>query len=570
MKIQQYRCVDCVSNSRWYEKAPAYSSVLLLLLALLVVTAGMAACDAQGEGEELAQDIHVSEQRVEFGHVPVGSSATQTVEVHNLGAFDIVFSQVPEVSYEGTHEPFNLDATWMQLPGDEPSTAAVGIAPGTYEEMTITYTPAAEEESYAYIELYNNDPDEANRFVVLHGSSREPVPGADVTPNAVDFGHVPSGTTAEEVVEIHNVGEVDVEVVAVTVNTGPFVVAAQPDAPIPPGGTDVVTVQFDSDGDHAIGLITVEIAGDPNTVHAVGLSANSPGSISNSAPEVSLIEPTVPTVFHADQDLDLLAEAFDDEQPDIGLFCTLESNRLGIVELETSDPVASEVHFVIGIEESNFANATGLHTLLLCCADVYNEAACLTTVVSIDQSFSDDDADGDGYAPSDGDCDDTDPDSYPAAIELLDTEDNDCDGATDEDCIDDTSTLAIIGGIQTDVVVAAPGQEVGLCLTVAAGPDAVLVYDWNVDGGEILVDGDGSCVTWVADERLDSYTVACQVTDTSTDESVWGFVEVFVGNTRHQDVVLTGDCSHSGERRRAPQLAAVLSLLALVLGFRRR
>lgn len=41
------------------------------------------------------------------------------------------------------------------------------------------------------------------------------------------------------------------------------------------------------------------------------------------------------------------------------------------------------------------------------------------------------DADGDGYSPEDGDCDDADPDTHPGAIEVLNGTDDDCDGETD-------------------------------------------------------------------------------------------------------------------------------------------
>ncbi len=42
------------------------------------------------------------------------------------------------------------------------------------------------------------------------------------------------------------------------------------------------------------------------------------------------------------------------------------------------------------------------------------------------------DCDGDGYAPSGGDCDDADPTTYQDAPEICDGHDNNCDGATDE------------------------------------------------------------------------------------------------------------------------------------------
>ncbi len=46
------------------------------------------------------------------------------------------------------------------------------------------------------------------------------------------------------------------------------------------------------------------------------------------------------------------------------------------------------------------------------------------------------DMDGDGYSPSDGDCDDADPDINPGAAEVCDDIDNDCDGGVDNDADD--------------------------------------------------------------------------------------------------------------------------------------
>ena len=606
----------------------------------------------------------MSEQVVDFGHVEVGSWAEHTVQVQNLGESDLVLFQVPTVVHRGAHEAFTLDASWNPSPGTDPGSEVVRIEPGTHEEMTITFAPLAAADAYAYILLYNNDPDEPYRSVLLLGSSHEDRPEADVSPNEVDFGYVASGTTAEETVEIHNVSDVDVHVLSVTVTTGPFEVVSQPDAPIPPGDTAEATLRFVSDGDHAIGLLQVEIAGEPTTLHSVGISANSPGSITNSPPEVALLDPIGPTVFYADEDLELLAEAYDDEQPGTGLFCNLASNRLGNVDQETSDPMTGEVYFVFDIDDSLFGLMPGLHTLTLCCADVYNETVCLTTVVRIDSPLSEDDQDGDGYATAEGDCDDSDPDTYPAAMEQPDSADNncdgvidddtihadddgdglsedegdcddsdpqthphaaeqpdfldndcdgiidegtdfadddldglsealgdcddddptvypggiewcdgldnDCDGGADEDCIEDMTDLAVVG-LQTEVNVAEPGQEVEFCLTAIAGPDSVLVYDWNPGAGSFEGDTDGPCVTWVAADQVGAHTVFCQVLDDTSERSFWVFAEIWVEDWDLElDVDLRASCSVGDSHRAAPVPAVALAVLALMLGFRRR
>jgi hypothetical protein len=43
------------------------------------------------------------------------------------------------------------------------------------------------------------------------------------------------------------------------------------------------------------------------------------------------------------------------------------------------------------------------------------------------------DADGDGYTPADGDCDDNNANVYPGAVDVCDELDNDCDGEMNED-----------------------------------------------------------------------------------------------------------------------------------------
>ena len=45
------------------------------------------------------------------------------------------------------------------------------------------------------------------------------------------------------------------------------------------------------------------------------------------------------------------------------------------------------------------------------------------------------DADGDGFATTEGDCDDNDSAVYPGATERCDNLDNDCDGTVDDDLV---------------------------------------------------------------------------------------------------------------------------------------
>lgn len=56
------------------------------------------------------------------------------------------------------------------------------------------------------------------------------------------------------------------------------------------------------------------------------------------------------------------------------------------------------------------------------------------------------DDDGDGYAETDGDCDDTDDRTYPGARERLDGIDNDCNGCVDAAACGEDTAGADSGG----------------------------------------------------------------------------------------------------------------------------
>jgi hypothetical protein len=124
-----------------------------------------------------------------------------------------------------------------------------------------------------------------------------------------------------------------------------------------------------------------------------------------------------------------------------------------------------------------------------------------------DDSSGDDDTtedqDGDGWTVGEGDCDDFAAESNPAAAELCDGEDDDCDGLVDEDCVEcdrevpadvPTIQLGLDAAVSGEVICVAPGtyqENVGFngtpvhllgvggpgATTIqAAGPGSVVVF----------------------------------------------------------------------------------------------
>ncbi|TPV33434.1 HYR domain-containing protein [Paucihalobacter ruber] len=78
-----------------------------------------------------------------------------------------------------------------------------------------------------------------------------------------------------------------------------------------------------------------------------------------------------------------------------------------------------------------------------------NTADCSFTVTVTEdnnQNPGDIDADGDGFTPNQGDCDDSDDTVYPGAPELCDGKDNDCNGLIDDGILFDTDCESCVNG----------------------------------------------------------------------------------------------------------------------------
>ncbi len=376
----------------------------------------------------LPQDIHLADEWLEFGTVDAGSPQTLTTRIHNAGDGDLTFSELPTVvaDFGGS---YTIDADWTSIPARE------------HRDLAVTYTPGESAYAYAHVAFSSDDPDEPFRFLVLTGATTVEAPAATVSPSLVDFGFVPAGGSTSRNVEVTNLGNTTIRVTGVELggSTDRFEVTDWPDHDLPPGGSGLITAAFTSEGgEHTLGSLAVEIDGAPHGEYAVQLTGNTPGSEGNSAPHVGLISPDRPLIYYAHQDLIVEAEAFDVQQPDTGLYCTLDSTIMGAVEQDASDPVTQHLTMIVDvynedISDFQLVDYPGIHSMTLCCFDEFAASDCVGFVASVEVPFSDDDGDGDGYDAAQGDCDEDDADVYPGALERANGIDDDCDGDTDED-----------------------------------------------------------------------------------------------------------------------------------------
>ncbi len=156
------------------------------------------------------------------------------------------------------------------------------------------------------------------------------------------------------------------------------------------------------------------------------------------APSCVIDAPTEGAVVREDALLPFSALVTDPDDDASTLAITLEA------EAVTLWSGATDSSGVVRIEDLDLT--VGEHDLALRATDPGGRTAVCTTHVTVEGCF---DEDADGVRTCDGDCDDTDPLTYPGASETADGRDEDCDGTRDDGTVlydDDGDGLTELDG----------------------------------------------------------------------------------------------------------------------------
>ncbi len=191
--------------------------------------------------------------------------------------------------------------------------------------------------------------------------------------------------------------------------SGPFIVedgfARYQTANLTPGNHDISLLVTDTRGESGIDSIQVVINDLPE------------------APEITIERPIVGETGLEEEAFEFVASVFDSRDAPADLSLSFRSDLDGVFCEPTADGT--------GVARCDATLQAGTHTLTFTAVDTEGFDASATMIYVV-QALTAVDNDGDGFSEDQGDCNDGDASVNPAAPEVYNSRDDDCDGIVDE------------------------------------------------------------------------------------------------------------------------------------------
>ena len=493
------------------------------------------------------QDIYVPDRLIEIDVLPEGSQVINEIYVHNAGDRDL---HIDEVALD-----YQSDDNWVL---NEDTVPAV-ILPHEYAVIEVAYTAAGAVDTFAALDIFSDDPDEAEKTVAFIGRQASGGPDARVSSNILDWGFQFRGVEERKIIEIRNHGDEELWVTGVELvqseAQAAFHIACPGQSlescewaenfeglllgePILPGSAALLDIAFVPLNLQGVSAQLKIQTNDPlRPEFTIFLLGNGDSALNCSAPSITVTSPAEATLYQSWQEMVITARVFDQDQPPSSLYVEMFLGEL-LIENEFPDENGF-VTFTIDIDEHNPELPSGLQPFTLKVSDGCPLYGYDAFVAAIDFPLSPADIDGDGFDENQGDCNDNNKAIFPQAFEVHDGFDNDCDGVIDEgtvvwddDCDGYCESPPCLGqGPAPDLLTTCDG----LAEDSAEQPDCNdSVQDLDDDGL-----ADGASIFPGGEELLNFVDDNC---DGSTDEGTSFFDDDGDGQTE-----VVGDCDDSND-----------------------
>ena len=470
---------------------------------LLVVLAGLAGCVTEiGKGSNLTGNVEVSPSLLDMGTVAVNTTKVEELTIAAT-SFDVRITDINVLDIDGsfiTVAPFSdLLPDLLAQSGasaDEEATGVLVLSGDSSITFPVTYTPGLEGYHRAQVVVTSNDlGGEINTEVRGHGAT----PSATCFPWVVDFGAVDVGTSGSSMLTIENESALELAISGATFGGDPGFAAPDGGELVAPNGDLEYALTFTPVSTGAAAGTMAVTVGD-EVLCTVTLRGN---DCRNGSPEAYDVDSDGFTSCGGDCDDDEdRAYPGGIEAPD-----GIDNDCDGVIDDGTAQ---------VDDDEDGFCDhpaACSDGSLPGDCNDgdpQVNPGAEENPVDGIDNDCDgvvdggSTDRDADGYSEDGGDCDDTEPNTYPLAMELPDGLDNDCDDIRDEGTVLFDDDLDGFCESDTSGTPCTDGTFVGDCNDTAftTNPNAPELEDWqdnncegHVDEGTGNYDDDGDGYT---------------------------------------------------------------------------